>query len=104
MEKFLFVTQENHDAYFNLASEEYLLKVKGGYYIYLWRNAPAVIIGVNQNAVSEVNLGFTEEHGIKVVRRMTGGGAVYHDLFNINYTVSAPYEPPTTIKSLPRPL
>ncbi|MDY2841316.1 MAG: lipoate--protein ligase, partial [Candidatus Borkfalkiaceae bacterium] len=92
MEKFLFVTQENHDAYFNLASEEYLLKVKGGYYIYLWRNAPAVIIGVNQNAVSEVNLGFTEEHGIKVVRRMTGGGAVYHDLFNINYTVIAPYD------------
>lgn len=92
MEKFLFLTQDNHDAYFNLASEEYLLKRKGGYYIYLWRNAPAVIIGINQNAVSEVNLGYTEAHGIKVVRRMTGGGAVYHDLYNINYTVIAPYD------------
>lgn len=92
MEKFKFLTQDNHDAYFNLASEEYLLKQKGGYYVYLWRNAPAVIIGVNQNALSEVNLGYTREHDIKVVRRLTGGGAVYHDLRNINYTVIAPYE------------
>ena len=93
MDKIKFITHENHDAYFNLASEAYLLKRKGGNYVYLWRNAPAVIVGVNQNAVEEVNLGFTEANGIKVVRRMTGGGAVYHDLFNINYTVIAPYDP-----------
>lgn len=92
MSEFLFLTQDNHDASFNLASEEYLLKQKGGYYIYLWRNAPSVIIGVNQNALAEVNLGFTEQNKIKVVRRLTGGGAVYHDLQNINYTVIAPYD------------
>lgn len=92
MDKFLFLTHENHDAYFNLASEEYLLKVKGGYFFYLWRNAPSVIIGVNQNAFSEVNFSYTHSHGIKVVRRMTGGGAVYHDLENINYTVIAPHD------------
>lgn len=92
MDKFVFLTHENHDAYFNLASEEYLLKVKGGYFFYLWRNAPAVIIGINQNAFSEVNFAYTDSHDIKVVRRMTGGGAVYHDLENINYTVIAPHD------------
>lgn len=92
MADFLFITHDNHDPYFNLASEEYLLRQKGGYYIYLWVNAPAVIVGINQNTIEEVNLGYTEEHGIKVVRRQTGGGAVYHDLNNICYTVIAPYD------------
>jgi len=53
----------------------------------LWRNAPAVIIGLNQNAYSEVNLPYLEEHGILLARRVTGGGAVYHDLQNLNYTI-----------------
>lgn len=92
MADFLFLTHSNHDPYFNLASEEYLLRQKGGYYIYLWVNAPAVIVGINQNTIEEVNLGFTEENGIKVVRRQTGGGAVYHDLNNVCYTVIAPYD------------
>lgn len=91
MQKFLFLTHDNHDAYFNLASEEYLLKQKGGYYIYLWINAPAVIVGINQNTLQEVNLAYTEEKGIKVVRRLTGGGSVYHDEGNICYTVIAPF-------------
>ncbi len=89
MEKFYFITHDNHNPYFNLASEEYLLKQKDGFYIYLWVNAPAVIVGINQNAVQEVNLGYAEKNGIKVVRRLTGGGAVYHDLNNVCYTVIA---------------
>lgn len=89
--KFQFITHSNHEPYFNLASEEYLLKQKEGFYLYLWINAPSVIIGVNQNAFKEVNLNFTEQNDIKVVRRLTGGGAVYHDLNNINYTIIAPY-------------
>ena len=93
MEKFQFITHDNHNPYFNLASEEYLLKQKDGYYVYLWVNAPAVIVGVNQNALEEVNIGYTEQNGIKVVRRLTGGGAVYHDLNNVCYTVIAPYNP-----------
>ena len=56
-------------------------------YFYLWRNRPSVIIGLNQNAYSEVNLKYLEENGINLVRRVTGGGAVYHDLQNLNYTI-----------------
>ena len=51
-----------------------------------------MIVGVNQNALQEVDLAYTEAHGIKVVRRQTGGGAVYHDLNNLCYTVIAPYD------------
>ena len=87
MDKFLFLTHDFTDPYFNLASEEYLLKHKTENFIYIWRNAPAVIVGVNQNALSEINSDYTEKHGVKVVRRLTGGGAVYHDLNNVCYTV-----------------
>ncbi len=90
--QFKFLTHNNTNPYFNLASEEYLLKQAKGYYIYLWSNAPAVIVGVNQNAIEEVNLSFTAENNIKIVRRLTGGGAVYHDLNNLCYTVIAPYD------------
>ena len=51
MKEFQFITHDNTDAYFNLASEEYLLKQTDGYYFYLWVNAPAVIVGVNQNTL-----------------------------------------------------
>jgi lipoate-protein ligase A len=92
MQKFFFLTHENNNAYFNLASEEYLLKQTDGYYFYLWINDPAVIVGVNQNAIEEVNLGYTENNDIKVVRRLTGGGTVYHDKGNLCYTVIAPFD------------
>ncbi len=91
MIKFQFITHDNTDAYFNIASEEYLLKQTKGYYFYLWVNAPAVIVGVNQNAIEEVNLDYTQNNSIKVVRRMTGGGTVYHDEGNLCYTVIAPF-------------
>lgn len=78
------------DPYFNLATEEYLLKNAKDDVIMLWRNAPSVIIGKNQNAYAEINFDFVKEHGIKVVRRMTGGGAVFHDLGNLNYTFISP--------------
>ena len=77
---------ENTDPYFNLASEEYLLEHEDEPVFMLWRNGPSVIIGRNQNAYSEIDRGFTESHGIAVVRRLTGGGAVFHDLGNINFT------------------
>lgn len=88
---FKFITHENHNSQFNLASEEYLLKETSCFYIYLWSNAPSVIVGVNQNALEEVNLAYTTLNDIKVVRRLTGGGAVYHDLGNLCYTIIAPY-------------
>lgn len=77
------------DAHFNMALDEYCLEQYpwGEPVFYLWQNAPAVIIGLNQNAYSEVNIPYLESHGIKLARRVTGGGAVYHDLQNLNYTI-----------------
>lgn len=91
MKDFKFISSNIKDAYFNIASEEYLLKHTDGFYIYLWQNSPAVIVGNNQNTLLEVNLGYAEKYDIKVVRRLTGGGAVYHDLNNVCYTIIAPY-------------
>jgi lipoate-protein ligase A len=54
---------------------------------YLWQNRPAVIVGFNQEVNTEVNLDYLKENGIDLVRRVTGGGAVYHDLENLNYTI-----------------
>ncbi len=81
-----YIISDNTDAYFNLASEEYLLKHTDQDITYLWRNDSAIIVGKNQNTVEEINTDYVKSHGIKVVRRLTGGGAVYHDLGNLNYT------------------
>ena len=74
------------DPYFNIASDEYIIDFSEGDVFTLWRNSPAVIIGKNQNTWAEVDRSFIEERGIAVVRRITGGGAVYHDLGNINFS------------------
>jgi lipoate-protein ligase A len=92
MVNYKFLTHDVTSPQFNLASEEYLLKHTNGYYFYLWRNSPAVIVGVNQNAFEEVNLDYVTKNNVSVIRRLTGGGAVYHDLNNICYTVIAPYD------------
>lgn len=77
--------------YFNLASEQYLMDRNPTEPIFmLWRNEASVIIGKNQNAYAELDTEFVREKGIKVVRRLTGGGAVFHDLGNVNYTFIVP--------------
>jgi lipoate-protein ligase A len=75
------------DPYFNLAAEEYLLKNEDREYFLLWRNPPSVIIGRNQNARAEINEEYIRDYEIPVVRRLSGGGAVFHDLGNINFTL-----------------
>ena len=74
------------DPAWNLAAEEYLLTQRSEPFFRLWRNADSVIIGRHQNAYAEIDLDYVERHGIPVVRRMTGGGAVFHDLGNVNYS------------------
>ena len=71
----------------NLAVEQVVLENRReGDWLLLWQNANTVVIGLNQNTAEEVDPAFVEAHGITVVRRMTGGGAVYHDLGNLNYS------------------
>ena len=76
------------DAAFNLALEELIASKYQDEAVMLWRNAPSIIVGRNQNTESEINGEAVRRRGIPVVRRITGGGAVYHDLGNVNYTIT----------------
>ena len=75
--------------YYNMAFDEYCLESLpiDEPVFFLWQNRPAVIVGFNQEVNTEVNLEYLKENGIDLVRRVTGGGAVYHDLENLNYTI-----------------
>ncbi len=92
MKNFKFILSNQTNPQFNIASEEYLLKYTNDFYVYLWQNDKSVIVGNNQNTILEVNLKIANEKNVNVVRRLTGGGAVYHDLENICYTIIAPYK------------
>ena len=82
----LFINSKSHNPYFNLACEEYLMKNFSEDIFMLWQNDNTIVVGKNQNTLSEINSDYVKEHKIKVVRRMSGGGAVYHDKGNINFT------------------
>lgn len=89
----IYLINNSHNPYFNLAFEEYCLGhlPSNETYCILWQNAPAVIIGKNQDVFQEVDLAYAHEHEIKLVRRITGGGAVYHDLGNLNISILGSY-------------
>lgn len=85
----IFVDNENTtDASVNLAIEEYLLQHLDTEedILLFYINGPSIIIGRNQNTIEEINREYVDAHGIQVVRRLSGGGAVYHDLGNLNFS------------------
>lgn len=92
----LFVIENNKidDPRMNLALEEYALRHLDltHTYLLLYINRPSVIVGRNQNPFQEINSEYIAERGISVVRRLSGGGAVYHDLGNLNYSFITRYD------------
>ena len=86
----------SHNPYHNVAIERELF-LNSEECIYLWVNSPCVVIGRNQNPYCEVNLSYIKKEGISLVRRYSGGGAVFHDLGNLNYTYISRSEDPSFI-------
>ena len=87
------IKNNNTKPQYNLALEEYLCMRgmrDGLQFFMLWRNEPSIIVGRFQNTLEEIDTAYVEEHGIHVVRRNSGGGAVYHDQGNINYSFVMP--------------
>ena len=91
----IFVDNENRtDPRINLAIEEHLLRQVdlGEDILLFYINAPSIIIGRNQNTLAEINHRYVAQRGITVVRRVSGGGAVYHDLGNLNFSFITRFE------------
>ena len=80
------LTLGSTDPFFNLSAEEYLLREKSEDFFLLWRNEPCIVIGKNQVAADEINPDYVSARSLPVVRRITGGGAVYHDRGNLNFS------------------
>lgn len=84
----IFIENNSNDIFFNLALEEYIFeKFKDDDIFMLWINSPVVVIGKHQNLIEEVNMKYCNENNIKIARRLSGGGTVFHDLGNLNYSI-----------------
>lgn len=82
-----YIENNSTDPHYNLAFEEYIFKnLDKEDFVLLWRNGPSIIVGKNQNTIEEINMDYVKDNKINVVRRVTGGGAVYHDLGNLNFS------------------
>ena len=85
----IYLESKSFDPHFNLAMEQYIFDQmdRNEEYFFLWQNANTIVVGKHQNTIGEINQKFVEEHNISVVRRLSGGGAVYHDMGNLNFTI-----------------
>ncbi|TWT16378.1 lipoate--protein ligase [Streptococcus sp. sy010] len=84
-----YIVNTSNETAYNIALEAYAFRelMKEEELFILWINRPSIIIGRHQNTIEEINKEFTDANDIRVVRRLSGGGAVYHDLNNLNYTI-----------------
>jgi lipoate-protein ligase A len=82
----IYIIDHSTDPQWNLATEEYLFKKLSQPIFRLWRNDASIIVGLHQNAYAEINVEYVRKNNIPVVRRLSGGGAVFHDLGNVNFT------------------
>ena len=89
----LCIHSKNRDPYYNLAAEEYLLRYSNEDVFMLWQSTPAVVVGKHQNTLAEINYRFVRNNGVQIARRLTGGGTVYHDPGNINFSFIRQGEP-----------
>ena len=82
----LIIRSNTSNPAFNLATEEFLMNHEQDNWFYLYINAPSIIVGKHQNSLAEINVDYVKENNVIVIRRTTGGGAVFHDPGNLNFT------------------
>ena len=106
MDLYALYSPKKPDPYFCLAAEEYLLKNFDEDIFMLWQSENTVVVGKHQCALAEINYPFVRENNIRVARRISGGGTVFHDAGNVNFTFIKNVESPSEIsfKKLTRPI